>query len=270
LETPVPANAAGSVNELEAAQAPSQAKRISGSFIVGLAPGQDPHQVAMSIARDYGGEAGAIYDEVIDGFQFLGPDSAGKKMASDPRIRSVQPDYVAYTAESSAVTHLHADDAPCVTAGTNQCGTPWYTLGASGSGETIGILDTGADLTNQPDIDGNIDFADSTDASSGVCNAKNGSAQDLNGHGTRTTSNAVGAIGVAPNATAVIVKVFPGSGSSTSFSNIACGVNYLVHLNACRRGQREHRGKRTRRYVHGRKLAPGGVPTRRRNEHIPG
>jgi hypothetical protein len=202
-------------NELEAASSghASAPQRVRGSFIVALAAGQNPRDVAATIAREYGGESGAVYDEVINGFNFLGPDDAGKRMASDPRIRSVQPDYEMHLAESSASTHLAAINQP-----------PAIQAGNNGHGVRIGILDTGADF-NHTDIKNNLS-SDSTGSCVGAT-----SAQDLNGHGTRTTSNAVGLIGVAPAAQAVVVKVFSGSGTSTTFANIACGVNYIVGLN---------------------------------------
>jgi len=210
-------------NELEAAGTPSRPQRVPGSFIVALAPGQDPHDVAMSIARDYGGEAGAVYDEVIGGFQFLGPDDAGKRMASDPRIRSVQPDYEAHLAESGSLplAHLVAIDQPAA-----------ISAGNNGHGVRIGILDTGADLVTQPDLTGQV-ASDSTDATGSNCTSPTGSVQDQNGHGTRTTSNAVGlnGIGVAPGAKAVLLKVMDSSGRIFA-SYMTCAINYIVGLNS--------------------------------------
>ena len=208
LETPVAPGPASTVSELEAAGAqPSTPQRVRGSFIVALAPGQNPDKVAADIARDYGGDAKLVYDNVIGGFQFVGPDDAGTRLAHDPRVRSVQPDYEAHLAESSAAVHLAAINA-----------TSSISAGNNGHGVRIGILDTGADLTH-PDLAGQV-ASDSTGSCVGA------SYQDQNGHGTRTTSNAVGldGLGVAPGAKAVVVRVFAGSGTSTTFATIACGV----------------------------------------------
>jgi hypothetical protein len=219
LETPSPSSVAP-VNELEAAGSrPSRPERVRGSFIVALASGENPDQAAGDIARDYGGEAKLVYDNVIGGFQFVGPDDAGTRLAHDPRVRSVQPDYVATTAESSASTHLAADGATC-------CASVSATN--NGHGVRIGIIDTGADV-HHVDISSQI----ASDSHSCVSTSVSPSYQDENGHGTRTTSNAVGlnGLGVAPGAKAVVVRVFSGTGSSTSFATVMCGVNYIAGLN---------------------------------------
>jgi hypothetical protein len=193
-----------------------ESKRIEGSFVVALQPGVDVRSAAAEIARDYGGRAALVYDHVIGGFQFIGPDGAGERLATDPRVRSVQPDFEMQTAEANASVHLNAIDQPAAVSSQ-----------ADGHNIRVGILDTGVSLGHSDFSGGRID----TTNSSAQCVGESG-VQDTNGHGTRTTSNAVGTIGVAPLATAVVEKVFPGGSSSTSFSTVACGVNRIVALNS--------------------------------------
>ncbi|HEX9124708.1 MAG TPA: S8 family serine peptidase [Actinomycetota bacterium] len=92
-----------------------------------------------------------------------------------------------------------------------------------GAGATIGIMDTGIDLTH-PDIVPNLDVdlscsfitsddpvADPAEKANGDCTNK-AAVQDLNGHGTHTASeaaspiNGIGTAGVAPEATIVALK----------------------------------------------------------------
>ena len=93
-----------------------------------LAPGQNPSEVAASIARYYGGEPRAVYDSVINGFQFVGPDDAcGEWLYL--RATSVRPDYEMHLAESSASVHLAAINQPAA-----------YLAGRRGAGIRIGVL----------------------------------------------------------------------------------------------------------------------------------
>ncbi len=94
---------------------------------------------------------------------------------------------------------------------------------ATGQGVTIGVLDSGIDLTH-PDIVPNLDLdlscsfitsadpvADPSEVANGDCSNK-GAVQDLFGHGTHVASiigspiNGVGVAGVAPEVTLVALK----------------------------------------------------------------
>ncbi len=100
---------------------------------------------------------------------------------------------------------------------------------ATGEGVTVGIIDSGVDLTH-PDIAPNLDVArscsfiyahdptaDPSEVAGGDCSNK-AAVQDLYGHGTHVASiaaapiNGVGVAGVAPDATIVALKACTGSG----------------------------------------------------------
>jgi subtilisin family serine protease len=94
---------------------------------------------------------------------------------------------------------------------------------ATGAGVTVGMIDTGVDMTH-PDIAPNLDVdlscsfifddtptAHPSEIANGDC-SNNGAVQDLDGHGTHTASsvaapiNGIGIAGVAPEATIVALK----------------------------------------------------------------
>lgn len=100
---------------------------------------------------------------------------------------------------------------------------------ATGAGVTVGIVDTGVDLTH-PDIAPNLDLAlscsfifdddptaDPAEVTNGDCSDKD-AVQDLYGHGTHVAStvaapvNGVGIAGVAPDATLVALKACTAGG----------------------------------------------------------
>ena len=94
---------------------------------------------------------------------------------------------------------------------------------ATGAGVTVGVIDSGVDLTHA-DLTGHIDVgsscsfiysdtptADPKEIANGDCSNK-AAVQDLQGHGTHVATtiagriNGVGIGGVAPNATVVVLK----------------------------------------------------------------
>jgi subtilisin family serine protease len=112
-------------------------------------------------------------------------------------------------------------------------------LGFNGTGMTVGIVDTGVDITHP-------DLADSVDGQ--VCFCQNGggccpngastqtgagSAVDDNGHGTHvsgivTGNGTVAPRGVAPGAKIVMAKVLPASGSTCCMSDVLAGLDYML------------------------------------------
>ena len=195
-----------------------ESKRVQGSFIVDLASGLDPHEVAPQIAADYGGDVEFVYDEVVGGFAFSGPDDVRERMADDPRIRGVDADYEAHLAGHTLPVERTAIRAPGA----------WSV--SQGTGAVVAIIDTGVNASH-PQLGGRVLGSD------GSCVNESGSTagNDTNGHGTAVAGHAFGHYGVLPDAKGYAVKIFPDGSGTTSYSRIICGLN-LVKSWASSRG----------------------------------
>lgn len=102
-----------------------------------------------------------------------------------------------------------------------------------GGGVTIGIVDTGVDMSH-PDLQGKI--AATANCVGGTC--RDGNAQDSNGHGTMVsgvaaavTNNRLGIASVAPDARLVVAKVLDGSGEGRP-EDINAGIRWVVERGA--------------------------------------
>jgi serine protease len=107
----------------------------------------------------------------------------------------------------------------------------WAT--STGRGITIGIVDTGADLTHQ-DLGGKVVASTNCIGSDGNPLLCHGTGQDDNGHGTHVagiaaamTDNNVGVAGMAPDAKLVVAKVLDSSGSGT-VADVDAGILWVV------------------------------------------
>lgn len=102
-----------------------------------------------------------------------------------------------------------------------------HNLGYTGEGVTIGIIDTGVDI-NHPELVGRV---------TGFNIAENNfDLSDNMDHGTPVTGTAIAsginpnAIGGAPNASVIIVKVF-NSKKEATFANVGAGIKWLESKN---------------------------------------
>ena len=94
-----------------------------------------------------------------------------------------------------------------------------------GTGIGVAVIDTGVDLTH-PDLKANI-------VANKSCIRGKKNANDDNGHGTHVAGtiaaldNGIGAVGVAPQAQLIAVKVLDSAGSGT-WSSIICGIDWVT------------------------------------------
>ncbi len=111
----------------------------------------------------------------------------------------------------------------------SQIGAPQAWARSTGSGITIGIVDTGVDL-NHPDLAGKI--AATADCVGRPCTA--GGGQDTHGHGTivsgiaaAVSGNGRGVAGTAPDARLVVAKVLNSAGEGR-VEDINNGIRWVV------------------------------------------
>lgn len=208
---------AGSVAPLPTGAKSSGAKssddRVADQFLVGLRKGVSAKRYAKRIAREYGGKATFVHDKSLRGFTFQGSAKAAQRLARDKRVDLLEQDRVVTAADvpPADVNHLNRDRVPEA-----------YAAGYTGAGVTIAVLDTGVNANHEV-------FREHSNVlpGDGRCGGAS-NANDLNDHGTRSASNAAGRIGVAHEAKILPVKVFPGSGLSTTWSRVVCGLNFVL------------------------------------------
>lgn len=109
-----------------------------------------------------------------------------------------------------------------------------WNAGVRGQNVKVAVLDTGFDL-DHPDLEPNIDFALSKNFVDGE--SLQYGLPDTFSHGTHTAGtvaaadNGFGTIGVAPEATLILVKVLGDAGSGT-FEDVISGIIYAADVDA--------------------------------------
>lgn len=199
------------------AQAPED--RIPGKYIVVLKDGVDADAATADLAAAHGLALGHEYRATIKGFSATVPAARLQALADDARVAFVSEDRAvqAYARPSGGTTQ----PPEAVPTGVTRIGA----LGAGGSGVTVAVVDTGIDLSH-PDLAGNIVANKSC-----IVGKKNGN--DDNGHGSHVAGtiagidNAIGVVGVAPQAKLAAVKVLNAQGSG-SWSSIICGLDWVA------------------------------------------
>jgi subtilisin len=191
--------------------------KIPNQYIVVLkqsAPDR-PESVALD-AKNKGAQILHIYNYAIRGFAIKVPnESVLEAIKRNPNVNYLEQDLTVQAFSQSlpkGINRIDADLSP--------------TSSGDGSGSVnvdIAILDTGIDLSH-PDL--NI-YRKKTFVSGTL------SANDDNGHGTHVAGiaaakdNAIGVVGVAPNARLWALKVLDSHGSG-SISTIIAGIDYVT------------------------------------------
>jgi len=121
--------------------------------------------------------------------------------------------------------------------GLSMIGAPAAWATSAGAGVTIGIVDTGVDLSHQ-DLAANVEASTDCVGSGGDPASCEGTGQDDNGHGTHVagiaaavTDNGLGVAGVAPDAELVVAKALTAEGTG-SLADINAGIEWVVDRGA--------------------------------------
>jgi len=186
--------------------------------IVELEPGAGPVEgVADRLEDAHGADAGAVYEEVLDGFAAEVRADEVAALVADPAVRAVVPDVAIRAAGEvpSGVERVRAD------------AVPGSVIGTRGRVDAdIAILDTGVNPHADLDVRGGVDCTSDMGC---VVSAP----ADGHGHGTHVAGSAAaeddgtGVVGVAPGARVWSVKVLSDSGAGY-LSWFVAGLDWAV------------------------------------------
>lgn len=201
-----------------------QPPETRGSYIVVLKEGiADAAAAGDGLAAQYGLGPTQVYRHVLKGFAATVPEGRLEALKRDPRVAFVSQDAVVYADGKPSGTVPPAQPPQTVPTGLRRIQAQ---TGANlGAGVTVAVVDTGIDLTH-PDLAANILAQKSC-----IIGKKTG--DDDNGHGSHVAGtiaaldDAIGVVGVAPQAKLVAVKVLNSKGTGT-WSSIICGLDWVT------------------------------------------
>jgi subtilisin family serine protease len=139
--------------------------------------------------------AGAAATELVDAGGADAAEAEGPPPGDLPNTPATDAD--TFSALQWGLQQIHGPEAHAVTGGSPAV--------------TVGVIDTGIDATH-PNLDGNIDAANSVSCVGGVPNQTPSAWDDDSGHGTHVAgiiaaeSNGIGIVGVAPNVKIAAIK----------------------------------------------------------------
>ena len=185
-----------------------------GSYIVTLAPGSLPAQVA-ALTDALGGDVSHVYSSALTGFAVTLPTALADRLGTLPGVVAVEPDAPVELAATQTGATWGLDR-------TDQRQLPLngsFSYAATGAGVTAYVIDTGIALAH-------TDFGGR--ASTGTDTIDGGAATDCNGHGTHVAGTVGGATyGVAKQVSLVGVRVLDCSGGGTT-SGVIAGVDWVT------------------------------------------
>lgn len=226
---------------MPAALPAAAADERTDGYIVVLREGADADKTAREQAATYRFDVKHLYHETLNGYAAsFGPDIA-ERLRGDGSVAYVTPDFSVQAPPTfddhiaqGPVSFFNLQWAPN---GVRRVGGSTdgktQTLTNNGSGIGVAVLDTGIQL-DHPDLKPVQDGKN--------CISPGLSAADNAGHGTHVAGtiaardNAIGVVGIAPQATLYAVKVLDQNGNGT-WSSVICGVEWVT-ANAAAKGIR--------------------------------
>ncbi len=168
----------------------------------------------QNIIKSHGGEIKRQY-KYIPVITAKLPDKAVKALVKNPNIAYIEKDATVHINSQVVpwgVPHVKATDA--------------QTLGYTGKGIKVGVIDTGIDYTHEDlNVSGGISFV------AGI-----NDYMDDNGHGTHVAGtigaldNDIGVVGIAPQTEIYVIKALDQYGNG-SYSDIVAGIEWAVDNN---------------------------------------
>lgn len=198
--------------------------KIPGDYVVVLKDGVDADAAADDLAAEHGLALGHVYHAALRGFSAHVPEARLEKLKADARVAFVSEDrLVEASAKPGSSSGTVTQPPQTVPTGVRRILAD--ANANKGAGVTVAIIDTGIDLSH-PDLASNV-------IANKSCIIGKKSGADDNGHGSHVAGtiaaldNAIGAVGVAPQAKLAAVKVLNSQGSG-SWSSIICGLDWVV------------------------------------------
>ena len=195
---------------------PDAAGDEQGSWLVALREPRSTPDSPAHLAAMHDGRVGHVFTSVFDGFEFVGTAADAARLSRHASVRRIVEDgRVSAAADVPSTGFLRVDAAGA------------HALGATGTGATIAVLDTGVDLAH-PELAPRLHPSLSKN-----CVTPGEPPADDNSHGTHVAGIAVaarngkGPIGVAPDASLVPVKVLDRDARGT-FADLLCGIDYVA------------------------------------------
>ena len=209
-------------------QSQAEPQQSPQRHIIVLNDDVNPWSVANEMAQERGLSIAHVYGTAVNGFSGIVPPGQLDKIASDPRVKYIEEDYVMSISAPGGVPGKPGggggEEDPVLPQSET---TPFGILrvGGSASGTVdvdVAVIDTGID-PNHPDLNvvGGVNFASGK------------SWKDGNGHGTHVAGtigaidNEEGVIGIAPGARLHAVRVLNNAGSGFT-SDVIAGIDWVA------------------------------------------
>ena len=219
----------------KATPADDSGDKIKGQYIVVLKDSvADSQKEADDLSSKHNLKQLYAYRHALKGFTSEISDSEIGKIKNDPRVEYVTEDRTISIFENENSPNDQAANlrqskataafqpAQVLPTGVNRVNAE--NKANKGAGVNVAVIDTGIDYTH-PDLHGRV---------VGGKNCSSGSSyKDGNGHGTHVAGtiaaddNAIGVVGVAPQASLWAVRVLNNAGSGT-WSSVICGVDFVT------------------------------------------